>query len=163
MESDTFSRQLLFSKATTLLKPCCTDCFRFLCLQTCFLHCRAEVSCASRLRADLNSTGQRGLKGWVAWVFLTSKKLKATYRCHDNKLILFALLVQWEDKEHDGQEECHMWERYEAGTKGKGNYAPRSLTLWFCFTEQAERFIPPFKPVFFQGTSVSNKYLLKWH
>lgn len=173
MESDTFSRQLLFSKTTTFLKPCCTDCFRFLRLQTCFLHCRAEVSCASRLRADLNSAGQRGLEGWVAWVFLTSKKLKATYRCHDNKLILFALLGQWEDKEHDGQEECHMWERYEADTKGEGNYAPRSLTPfitagprasgWFCFTEQAERFIPPFKSVFFQGTSVSNKYLLKWH
>lgn len=90
-----------------------------------------------------------------------------------NKLILFALLVQWEDKELDGQEEYHMWERYKADTKGEGNYAPRSLTLfitaapwasgWFCFTEQAEHFIPPFKPVFFQGISVSNKYLLKWH
>lgn len=67
--------------------------------------------------------------------------------------------------------ESHMRERYEADTKGEGNYAPRYLTpfitaaprasRWFCFTEQAERFIPPFKSVYFQGASVSNKYLLK--
>lgn len=45
-----------------------------------------------------------------------------------NKVILFALLVQWEDKEHDGQEECHMQELYEADTKGEGNYVLRYLT-----------------------------------
>lgn len=81
-----------------------------------------------------------------------------------NKLILFALLVQQEDKEHDGQEKCHMQELHEADTKGEGNYVPRYLTPfitagmwargWFCYKEQAEHIAPPFKSVFFQGTSV---------
>lgn len=45
-----------------------------------------------------------------------------------NKVILFALLVQQKDKEHDGQGECHMQELYEADTKGEGNYVLCYLT-----------------------------------
>lgn len=91
-----------------------------------------------------------------------------------NKLILFALLVQWVNKECDGQEECHMQQVYEADTKGEGNYAPCYLTPfitaglwargWFCFNEQAEHFAPLFKSVFFQGTSVQchlRRYVFK--
>lgn len=88
--------------------------------------------------------------------------------------ILFVLLIRWDDKEHDGLEECHMQDLHETNTKGEGDYVPCYVTPFitagpwarglFCFKERAECFTPPFKWVILHGIRlVSLENIFVWN